>query len=314
MQELNSNNNSYMVSVVVPTYKRDNGYLERCIESLLKQTYKNIEIIIVDDNEPSDHYNFAIKKMVRKYDNHSNIIYVKTEKNLGAALARNVGIERAKGDYITFLDDDDIYLPRKIEDQLIYMQDNDLDMSFTNLALYDSTDRLIDYRNHSYVNCLTNQHLIKMHVMHNLTGTPTYMFRTISLRNIGGFDRSILSEEYYLMEKAINTQLKIGYMPKSLVKAYRHKLGGESYGERKIAGERLLYKRKKEYFDLLSRAERRYTRCRYLAVMAVSYYRDHQIFKSIVYFALAFLSAPITTVKEFSKRQYYVKKYRDTNE
>ena len=299
-----------LVSIIVPTYKRDVYYLERCIKSLVEQTYDFIEIIVIDDNEARNEISKPVKNLVQSLNESGKLVYLKTSKNLGAALSRNFGIEYANGEYITFLDDDDIYLPNKIERQLKYMVDNNLDMCFTDLALYNSDDKLIDYRKHDYIKSLEKDELIKMHVMHNLTGTPTYMFKSDKLREIGGFDNSILSEEYYLMEKAINKGLKIDYLAESYVKAYRHKMGGESFGQRKIDGERLLFKSKKKYFQLLNYQERKYTRCRYYAVMAVSCFRADKYIIAVMYSFLAFIIAPITVIKELYKKRNLLQRYR----
>ena len=198
--KIKKDDTSILVSIIVPTYKRGNAYLKRCIISLLNQTHKNIEIIIIDDNALNDEHSKKTVSIINELKDKGNIIYIKTEKNLRAALSRNLGIFAAKGDYITFLDDDDVYLPKKISIQLDYMQKEKLDMSFTDIGLYNEKDKLVDYRKHDYVKSKKNEDLIKLHVMHNLTGTPTYMFKAKSLKQIGGFDNFLLSEEYYLME------------------------------------------------------------------------------------------------------------------
>lgn len=103
-----------LVSVVIPTHKRFEE-LFRAIDSVLKQTYSNIEIIVVDDNSQDKELRERIKEKIKKYS--ENIQYIENETNLGGAKSRNVGIEKAKGKYISFLDDDDEYYPEKIEKQ-----------------------------------------------------------------------------------------------------------------------------------------------------------------------------------------------------
>lgn len=303
-----------LISVIVPTYKRGGKYLARCIDSLMNQSYPHIEIIVVDDNIPGDSHNETTKKTIENYQYKNKINYVETAGNLGAALARNCGINAAKGEYTTFLDDDDEYLRDKVSVQLKYMIDNNLDMSFTDIGLYNEDGQLVEYRSHDYLNDLSNSELIKQHVMHNLTGTPTYMFRTEKLKEIGGFDDSILSEEYYLMEKSINSGLKIGYIPSSYVMAYRHKDGGESFSDRKIAGEKLLFSKKKEYFNLLTGRQRRYTRCRYYAVMAISNYRRHRFLRFALYSFLSVVVSPVSVIKELKKRNQLLEKHKKTYE
>ena len=110
-----------LISVVIPTYNR--GHLIRkCIESVLAQTYKDIEVIVVDDGS-TDNTKEVIKGIS---DNRVRYLY---QKNQGACVARNLGIESAKGEYIAFQDSDDEWLPDKLEKQNEILERNpDIDI------------------------------------------------------------------------------------------------------------------------------------------------------------------------------------------
>ena len=110
-------NNVELVSVIIPTYNRD-SVINRALKSVIKQTYKNIEILIIDDGSKDDTCN-VVKSFVNAHTNHT-ISYIKCNKNNGAQYARNLGIAQAHGQWITFLDSDDEYLPNKIEVSLNY--------------------------------------------------------------------------------------------------------------------------------------------------------------------------------------------------
>ena len=97
-----------LVSIIVPTYNRA-GVLSRAIRSIFSQTYSNIEIIIVDDASCDDTGNVVESFM----DDH--IHYIRHDKNQGGSASRNTGIRSAKGSFIAFLDDDDEWLPEKLE-------------------------------------------------------------------------------------------------------------------------------------------------------------------------------------------------------
>lgn len=99
-----------LVSVIVPTYKRE-AYLKLTLESIVSQTYKNIEIIVVDDGTPGDGNEILCNSF-------SGIKYYKIENTGGPCGPRNFGISKSKGIYIAFVDDDDIWLPNKIELQV----------------------------------------------------------------------------------------------------------------------------------------------------------------------------------------------------
>jgi len=102
-----------LVSVILPCFNRGH-LLPRALDSMLEQTYKNWELIIVDDGS-TDHTAAVVHSYIEK---HPSIRYYKLEKNAGACIARNVGLENAKGEFISFLDSDDEYLPSKLEDQV----------------------------------------------------------------------------------------------------------------------------------------------------------------------------------------------------
>lgn len=294
------------VSVIIPTYKRSE-FLQRAIDSVLNQTYKNIEIIVVDDNDSSSKYRAQTEEKMKKYSNYSNIVYIKNKKNLGGALARNEGLFKASGDYITFLDDDDIYLPDKINSQINYMIDNKLDMSFTDVRIHNTDDKLVDYREHSYVKNLSKKELLKQHIMHHLTPTDTYMFKKKAILNIGGFDDVQMGQEFMLMLKAIESGLKIGYLPVAHVIQYIHNGERISVGKNKLDKEVELYNYKKKYFDLLNFRERLYVKFRHYAVMMVVSKRSKKTFIAIKYLIKAFLASPIDCVLETI---YYIKKIK----
>ncbi len=93
------------VSIIITTY-RNEIYLPRAIDSVLRQSYSNIEIIVVDDNNPESESRLATEKVMESYP---EIIYLKHHKNMNGAVARNTGIAAATGTYIGFLDNDDLY-------------------------------------------------------------------------------------------------------------------------------------------------------------------------------------------------------------
>lgn len=96
-----------LVSVIVPTYNRPE-MLQKAIESILKQTYSNFEIIVVND------CGVDVENIISKF-NDSNISYIKHPRNKGLSAARNTGILAAQGKYVSYLDDDDIYYPNHLE-------------------------------------------------------------------------------------------------------------------------------------------------------------------------------------------------------
>ncbi|MBQ7567079.1 MAG: glycosyltransferase [Oscillospiraceae bacterium] len=276
-----------LVSVIIPTYKRTVEYLSRAVQSVLAQTYENFELIVIDDSpadyekrgEIADYMAAVASETVRYYQN---------EKNMGGSLARNRGIELAKGEFISFLDDDDEYKPEKLEKQVRFMLEGDYDLSFSNLIMYGASGAVVDYREYTDIPAFDNETLLHYHLTRHMTGTPTFMFKADKLREIGGFEDAKMGQEFYLMLKSIERGLKIGYLPDCDVKVYKHAEGGITQGKNKIDGENRLYEFKKQYFPRLTKKEIRFINFRHWAVMVVAYKRNHM-----------FLQMPIAGVKAF---------------
>src|SRR5690625_1857772 len=123
-------NKQPLVSVIIPTYKRPR-MLTRALKSVLMQTYKNIEVIIVDDNDENSEYRKQTINFMKEYKSNPIIKYIKHKKNKGGSEARNTGIYKATGKYISFLDDDDEYMPTKIEKQVKkFKESNEANLGF----------------------------------------------------------------------------------------------------------------------------------------------------------------------------------------
>ncbi|MGE5402771.1 MAG: glycosyltransferase [Ignavibacteriales bacterium] len=111
-----------LVSVIIPTFNRP-GYLKECIQSVISQNYKNLEIIIINDA------GCDIQDTVRELSD-DRIRYFNHEVNKGLAAARNTGIKNANGKYIAYLDDDDIYYPHHIETLVNYLESSSLKVAY----------------------------------------------------------------------------------------------------------------------------------------------------------------------------------------
>lgn len=127
-----------MVSVITPVYNAEK-YINQTIDSMLAQTYPQMEFILVDDCS-TDNSNDIIKHYCEEYD---NIIYFKQERNQGAAVARNKALKLAKGRYVAFLDSDDIWKPEKTKVQISFMKKENAPMSYTAIEMIDEKNNLI---------------------------------------------------------------------------------------------------------------------------------------------------------------------------
>ena len=297
------------VTVIIPTYKRTVDFLSRAVKSVINQTYPNVEIIVIDDS-PS---NYEMRNSIKEYMDtvvNDDIKYFQNEKNMGGSLARNRGIELATGEYISFLDDDDEYMPEKIEKQVKFMICSGKDLSFSNMIMYSPSGAVVDYRDYNDIPAFDNTSLLHYHLMRHMTVTPTFMFKTDKLREIGGFEDAKMGQEFYLMLKSIERGLSIGYIPECDVKVYKHADGGITQGKNKINGENRLYEFKKKYFSQLSKKEIRFINFRHWAVMVVAHKRNSMYPQMLGAGVKALVSSPIDFVTQVTGFLNKVTKHR----
>lgn len=114
------------ISIIIPTYN-SSKYLEKSIDSVLKQTFKNYEVFIIDDNSSDD-----TREILKKYENFKNINLIFNNKKIGAGLSRNKGIKKAKGRFITFLDSDDWWDKEFLEKTIHFIRSNNYDLVYSN--------------------------------------------------------------------------------------------------------------------------------------------------------------------------------------
>ena len=288
-----------LVSVVVATYRREVD-LKKALESLAKQSYSNMEIVIVDDN--GDHeWNRNVSNIVEAFkESFPDIFvnYIVNDPNQGSAKARNIGINAANGEYITFLDDDDVYLPDKIKYQVEFMENGGYDYSITDLILYNENDKEINKRIRSYIKDTSVSSLKIYHLKYHMTGTDTMMFKKEYLLHIGGFAPINVGDEFYLMQRAIDGGGKFGYLPGCEIKAYVHTgEDGLSSGKSKIQGENALYEYKKTFFNDIDLKTKRYIKMRHHAVLAFAYKRTGKNLKFLKHGVISFFSDPISCIK-----------------
>ena len=124
-----------LVSIIMPSYNTA-SFIAESIQSVLEQSYKDWELIIVDDCSPDN-----TDDVVKPYLSDKRIRYLKNEKNSGAAVSRNRALREAKGKWIAFLDSDDLWMPEKLQKQVRFMEKNGYHFSYTNYAEIDTEDK-----------------------------------------------------------------------------------------------------------------------------------------------------------------------------
>ena len=130
-----------LVSVIMPYYKKKK-YIELAVNSVIQQTYKNFELIIVHDDENKEDLNF-LKNLIKK---DKRIKLYINKKNLGAGKSRNKGIKLSQGSLIAFLDADDLWTRNKLKKQIFFMKKNLVDISHTSYHIINSDNKIIGSR------------------------------------------------------------------------------------------------------------------------------------------------------------------------
>ncbi|EGQ9063517.1 TPA: glycosyltransferase [Vibrio parahaemolyticus] len=126
-----------MVSIIMPTYNSEQTVVES-IQSVLSQTYKNWELVIVDDRSTDNTW-----KVIQTYaDKYDNIRVYQNKENLGAGASRNFAIEQAKGRFIAFLDSDDLWMENKLAEQIPFMLENNYPLTYTHYSRFNSEEEL----------------------------------------------------------------------------------------------------------------------------------------------------------------------------
>lgn len=175
-----------LVSVIIPSYKRADK-LKRAIESVLGQTYKKIELLVVDDNEPLDEFSKQLREIINSYDDN-RLYLVEQECHKNGAVARNAGIKKARGEYIAFLDDDDYWELNKIEKQVSVL--SKLDSSWGGVS---SKKKYFNMENFVRVSLPYKGGNIYEEILLRRVevGTSTMMLRHDALDNVGYFDENL---------------------------------------------------------------------------------------------------------------------------
>ncbi len=216
-----------LVSVVVPVYKVEK-YLDRCIESIVNQTYRNLEIILVDDGSPDN-----CPQMCDEWSSKDNRIKVIHKENQGAGIARNAGINIAQGEYICFIDSDDYADKSLIEKAYKTIKENAAEVVVFGHTSFDELNgKLKSYIPESPNKCFEGEDVKKTFLPNLIENTcDSAQLRNISLslwscfisleliKKIGWqlvSERELLSEDSYSLIELYSKVNKVVILPESL--------------------------------------------------------------------------------------------------
>ena len=201
------------VSIVIPTYNRAK-YTKRAIESVLEQTYKNVEIIVVDDGSTDN-----TKKILEPFIKQKQIKYF-YQPNSGPSAARNLGIKNSKGEFIAFLDSDDEWLPEKLEKQIMLFQNSgDKKLGFVGcnvIIVSKALNKTFEYKISRYENLFELRESLKW-----LMWIPGVLLtKKKILEEVGLFDESLRFGEDWDIWVKVTKKYNFNSVPDYLIKYY----------------------------------------------------------------------------------------------
>jgi glycosyltransferase involved in cell wall biosynthesis len=201
------------VSVIIPTHNRAN-LLGRAIKSVLSQTFEDFELIVVDDASTD-----RTPEVVGSIDD-GRIRYIRLKKNSGAPIARNTGIKKSRGEFIAFLDDDDEWLPMRLEVQLKKFEglEKSVGVVYGGFYYVSQENGKILGRNVPKFRGDVYPYLLK----ENFIGSPTLLIRRKCFKKAGLFDPLLTSSQDWDMWLRIAKHYKFDYVNEIIAKYYVH--------------------------------------------------------------------------------------------
>lgn len=229
------NPSSPMVSVIMAVYNTKEEWLREAIESILQQTYKNFELIMIDDGSTNN-----VSKVIKSYtDERIRYIY---QENQGAAGSRNNGIKQARGKYIAIMDSDDVSLPTRLEKEVLFLEkNNDYSIVGSNAAIINQGKNIIVTKEPKIVDCIKECPFVHSTVMYKRQ-------RFLDLNYT--YDLNMPpTEDYHLWSRVLKTE-KAHNIQECLV-CYRSEGQGISSTKKEI-GERNTINIQKELLNSLT--------------------------------------------------------------
>ncbi len=233
-----------LVTVVITTYKRPLDIVKRAVQSVLLQTYRHLEIIIVDDS-PSDY--IGREFIINYFSKLESIVYIQHSHSQGACAARNTGLSIAKGKYIGYLDDDDEWKEYKIENQIKNFSNDKVALVYCGSEVFNDTDNSLFIGKSKFFRGNVFDKLIKG----NFIGSTSFpLIKTEYLKGIGGFDIMMQSAQDYDVWLRLSELYEVSYTKLVCVRYHVH--AGEQISTnhpKRISGQERLMLKNKDYLD-----------------------------------------------------------------
>lgn len=199
-----------LVSVIIPVYNRP-FFIKEAMISVLNQTYKNYELLVYDDGS-TDNTPKVIEKVINFYKS-SNIKFYRHQKKMGPSFARNKAVSFANGEYIAFLDSDDLWFKNKLITQIKYMLENSWDICQTDEIWIRNNKKVNPQKKHEKISGYIFEKSLDLCIV----SPSAVMIKKSFFIAMGGFDESLPACEDYDLWLRISYAHEIHLIPKKLV-------------------------------------------------------------------------------------------------
>ncbi|WP_062351727.1 glycosyltransferase [Bacillus kwashiorkori] len=200
-----------LVSVIMSTYNEETDMVEKSIESILNQSYINIEFIIILDNPE----NLRLKKLLYQYESYDQRVKVfVNDKNLGLVKSLNVALKQCSGRYIARMDADDISISERLMTQKEYLENNKLDFVFSSMILIDENGNKLYETNKDE---LSYTDVKKVLEKGNISTHPTWFLKREVYEELDGYREVLYCEDYDFTLRCLLKGFKIGKVNQSLL-------------------------------------------------------------------------------------------------
>jgi len=265
-----------LISVIIPTFNR--GYtINKTIKSVINQTYKNLEIIIVDDGSTDD------TQKVVKNNNDKRIKYLRHKKNKGGSAARNTGIKHSHGKYIAFLDSDDLFFDNKLEKQFNIL--NNLSSQYAGICC----NTIIKTNFGSFISDINQEKTIKRDLIYKILSMDikwragsTLMIRKNIIKDVGFWDETFPRHQDYEFLIKIIEKYKIFIITEPLVTVTRDITSNPSANTLEKAKNKFLNKFEYQIKNFSQHQQKNIRKKQWLS-LCKAFFREKRIGKAFSY-------------------------------
>lgn len=300
-----------LVSVIMSTFNEEITWLEESINSILNQTYTNIEFIIILDNPK----NIELKNLLKDYsEKDKRVIVIYNVENLGLVKSLNNGLAQAKGKYIARMDADDISNLNRIEQQIIYLEEHNLDFVFSSVICINEEGN--EFKKTNLIP-LNNRQVKKILGIGNISFHPTWLCKSDVYIKLNGYRDIDYCEDYDFSLRALDAGFKIGKMSEPTLK-YRVRKNSitqsnicKQFLNARVVRDYYLKQKLNDYEEIQSTIKKKQ------AKLSVKYIKNYNLMDNYYNKSIEsakeknYLYSIHYTIKAIIKNKYAVIKYND---